>query len=411
MRPSSFERTFAWNTAMPNFAGPKQPSGDWELFLGMWERANSVRAYFWSQRTDDPKVLLNQFLARLRRYFAVDFCLGVLSLSEKTLVEVGVPESGMRQIPAEFSQRCLESIANSRAPVTWKEAGAGLGFRSTVVVPLRAPTDASFGFLMLGHSRSRSYTAVELFLLQALAAELSWVARDLAARNAQKLRLATASHAIKNGLQLILGHTALVRQKTTGSIGAEAEKYLAGVDATVEQIRERLRVLPDMEVDQAAPAQLDAEDISALVQQSLASSRQTARERGIDVEVICTPETPVRSPALPERVKDILSALVDEAALATRNETVRVTVRHRATDLELMVKGMGSNRVADKLKALFEDASRAEDARAEKGGDLAGVREYLEDTGGDAYLKSRPGEAAEFVVRLPIEGAAQSGRL
>ena len=396
---------------MPNFTGPTPVSGDWELFLSMWERANSVRSFFWTQRTDDPKVLLSHFLARLRRYFAVDFCLGVLSISEETLVEVGVPEAGLSKMPADFSRRCLESVANSRAPVTWKDAGAGLGFRTTVVVPLRSPTGPSFGFLLLGHARSRSYTAVELFLLQALAGELSWVVRDLAARTAQNQRLAAASHSIKNDLQVILHNAAAIRQKSKISSSPEWNRSLEGINAAVEAVLERLRLFPQPPADQDSAEQSGAENISSVVNQSLASCQQTAKERGIDVEVVYTPgEAPAQGLVLSDRVKGILSALVDNAALATRNETVRVTVRSGPTDLELMVKGMRSNRVADKLNALFEDAARSEGARDEQGGDLVGVREYLEDTGGDAYLKSRPGEAAEFVVRLPIEGAAQSGR-
>src|SRR5687767_11572405 len=153
MRQESFGEIPYKYTAMPNLSGPTKPSGDWELFLGMWERANLVRAYFWSHRTDDYKTLLTHFLARLRRYFSVDFCLGALNVAEDSLVEVGVPEAGLHQLPVNFSQRCLESLANSRAPVTWKDAGSGLGFRSTVVVPLRAPTGPSFGFLLLGHTR------------------------------------------------------------------------------------------------------------------------------------------------------------------------------------------------------------------------------------------------------------------
>jgi signal transduction histidine kinase len=147
------------------------------------------------------------------------------------------------------------------------------------------------------------------------------------------------------------------------------------------------------------------------VSQSLASCQRTAQERGIDVEVIYTPESRSAMSIIPDRVKGILSALVDNAALATRNETVRLTVRRNAADLELVVKGMASNRVADRLKSLFEDASRLEGARDEQGGELVRVREYLDNAGGDVYLKSRPGEAAEFVVRLPMERTGQAGRL
>lgn len=392
---------------MSTFSGPKQPSGDWESFLGMWERANLVRAFFWTQRANDEKILLTHFLARLRRYFGVDFCFGVLSVSEDKLVEVGVPEAGLSHLPQDFSRRCLESVASSRAPVTWKDAGIGLGFRSTVVAPLRAPTGSSFGFLMLGHSRPRNYSVIELFLLQALAGELSWVVRDLAARKSQQHKLAATSHGVKNALQVIIGNAALIRQRVRDLSGGDCDKPLEGIEAAVQQIIDRVRILPDVsptEAEEARPAAAD--DIAHMVSQSLASCQRTAKERGIDVEVVYTADSPTGAPVIPDRVQGILSALVDSAALATRNETVRLTVRRGDTDLELIVKGMESNRVADKLNALFEAASRLEGARDEHGGGLVRVREYLDNAGGDVYLKSRPGEATEFVVRLPIERSA-----
>jgi signal transduction histidine kinase len=410
MRQESFGGIPFALTPMANLSGPTKPSGDWELFLGMWERANLVRAYFWSHRPDDYQTLLTHFLVRLRRYFSVDFCLGALHVAENSLVEVAVPEAGLPQLPVNFSQRCLESVANSRAPVTWKDVGSGLGFRSTVVVPLRAPTGPSFGFLMLGHTRSRNYTNIELFLLQALAGELSWVVRDLAARKAQDQKLAAASHAIKNALQVIIGAASLLRQKTKDAGGIEGKKHWDGIDTAVEQISARLRAFPDLPAEQEIASHSRGGNIEDILDQSLASWRQAAKERGIDVEVIYAEPTP-KTLLLPDRLKAILSAIVDKAAASTRDETVRLTLRRRATDLELMVKGTRSNRVADALKAWFEDASPGEGARDEEGGDPARVREYLEHTGGDVYLKSRPGEAAELVVQLPIEAETQGDRL
>jgi hypothetical protein len=39
------------------------------------------------------------------------------------------------------------------------------------------------------------------------------------------------------------------------------------------------------------------------------------------------------------------------------------------------------------------------------------MREYMDDVGGDFCLKSRPGEAAEFIVRLPMGGEAKPARI
>ena len=390
---------------MPNLTGPKEPSGSWEIFLGMWERANLVRSFFWSQRTDDFKVLLSHFLTRLRRYFAVDFCLAVLNVSDESLLEVRVPEFGETQLPDDFSRRCLESLANSRAPITWKEAGSGLGFRSTVVVPLRAPTGASFGFLLLGHARNRPYTAVELFVLQALAGELSWVLRDVAARNKSKQKLQAAAHGMKNAVQAMLNDASMLRQKAAGH---ECDQHLDGIERAVQQILECMRALPEEPGDHPVTSEIsESEKISTIVNQSLVSCQQRARERGIDLEVVCALDSSVQPSVYSERIAKILTVLIDKAALSTRNETVHVTVKPGSTDLQLMVRGTRSNKVADGLKALFEGTARWEDAREEWAEDWERVREYLEDTGGDVYLKSRPGEAAEFVMRLPIEGVMQ----
>jgi sensor histidine kinase regulating citrate/malate metabolism len=167
----------------------------------------------------------------------------------------------------------------------------------------------------------------------------------------------------------------------------------------------------------AAPARRDeqrtveepATDIAGAVAQSLASC-QRAKERGIEVEVVCAPDAPKDRVVVPASVKRLLKALVDNAAMATRNERVRLTVHRDRGDLQVSVKGMASNRVADRLKSMFETEASLEEARDDGGEALMRMREYLDDAGGDAYLKSHPGEAAEFVVRLPIERGAVAGR-
>jgi signal transduction histidine kinase len=393
----------------PIFGGPKQPSGEWESLLGLWERANLVRSYFWSQRVDDEKLLLSHFLVRLRRFFGVDFCFGALRVSEHDLVEVGLPEAGLGQLPDNFARGCLDSVANSRAPVTWNEAGGGFGFRNRVVAPLRAPTGGAFGFLMLGHSRARSYSAVELFVLQALSGELSWVVRDLAAR---KQKFGVICHEINDGLQMIIGNAELIREKATGGLTGETDKHIHAIESAVRRISDRLNFLSGSSQgggEERRAVEETGADIASAVAQSVASC-QRAKERGIEVEVVYTPDSPSSAVVVPAPVKRLLSALVDNAALATRNERVRLTVHRDEGDLQLSVKGMGSNRVADRLKSMFEAAARLEGAHDETGEALMRVREYLDHAGGDVYLKSHPGEAAEFVVRLPIESGAQPGR-
>jgi len=99
----------------------------------------------------------------------------------------------------------------------------------------------------------------------------------------------------------------------------------------------------------------------------------------------------------------ILHALLENAALAVRNQTVVIFLRRGAARLELAIKGSATNAVAEKLKSLFESAARIGAGRDDGAQAFVKIREYLEANGGDVYMRSRPGEASEFVVCVPIE--------
>ncbi len=403
---------------MSAFKGIREPSGSWESFVGLWERANLIRAFIWNQQFVDEKVLFTHFLARLRRFFAVDFCYGALAAPNEQLLEVGQPEAAVCQLPENFSRRCMDLVAKSSAPVTWhNDVSAGFGYRSAVVAPLTPPAGRSFGFLMLGHGRPKGYSPHELFLLQSLAGELSWVVHELAARKQHQHELLTTSHDVKNALQVVVGNVALIHHKLEGPLQSECAKHVQSVESSVQQITDSMNALsglPNCADEDSSPFENIVDeavvDITSAISQSVASCRSAARERGVNVEVIYTPNAPRNATLVPAMFKRVLHTLVDHAASATRNEAVRLTVRREDGDLEVVVKGMESNRVADRLKSLFEPASRLEGARDKSGEGLTQVRKYLDNAGGDVYFKSRPGEAAEFIVCLPIESGAHSGR-
>jgi hypothetical protein len=84
----------------------------------------------------------------VRRLFSVDFCFGALGGKDSKLVEFGVPEAGMANVPANLSRRCLDIVVNSRAPISWNDVSGEFGFRSAVVVPVTPPVGQALGFLL-----------------------------------------------------------------------------------------------------------------------------------------------------------------------------------------------------------------------------------------------------------------------
>jgi signal transduction histidine kinase len=393
----------------------REPAVGWESFVALWERANSVRNFFWNQPICDEKILLTHFLARLRRFFAVDFCFGVLIVNGRKLAEVGMPESTVDQLPKNFSRRCMSLVANSRAPITWNEVSGGLSFRSTVVAPLTPPVGPSLGFLMLGHAIRKSYSAAEMFVLQALAVELSWVARDLAFRKDQQRQLAAGARHVNDGLQEILSDTEQIGRKLgeANETNDDDQKVVQRIESTARQMQHGLSIFAvasASDLDEVEKVGEPVGDIATLVKQAIASCRHAAAERDIDIEVVYA--TRFLNAATVDRTAlgAILHMLVNETARATRSEIVRLTVRCAADGLQLIIQGMESDQVAERLKALFEPRLLEENALDEKSEAFLQLREYLDKTGGDVYLRSRPGESAELVVCLPLKRSAQMGR-
>lgn len=388
-------------------------TGSWERFVGQWERANLIRSFFWDHDTLGNRTLLTHFLVRLRRFFGVDFGFGALLVDDEKSVEVGVPEAALSRLPEHLSRRCLEMVANSRAPITWNELNGEVGFRSTVVAPLAAPAGRAFGFVMLGHSNRRTYSSAELFILQALAGELSWAVRDLASRQQHQRQLAGLSHDLRNALQVIIANSAVIRQKLRGASTGEHEKHIANIETSVQEISQRMNRLPSLSVgdDGDSGSEEAVVDIAAAVREIVDSCRQTLTDRGVALEVTYAPKFSGDTMTNPAMFKRLLTTLVGNAALCARNETVQLAVQWETASVELAVKGtMATSKAAEKLKSLFESRGQLDGVQAEYGERVMRMREYLENAGGDIYLRSRPGEASEFVVCLPIDSRGPAVR-
>lgn len=389
------------NRTMTGATNLKDSPVSWERFVGQWERANLIRNFFWANDTLGNRTLLAHFLVRLRRFFGVDFGFGALLVDDVKSVEVSVPETALNNLPPNFSSRCLQLVANSRAPIVWNELNGEFGFRSTVVAPLAAPVGRAFGFVALGHSSRRTYSSAELFILQALAGELSRAVRDLASRQQHQRQLAELSHDLRNALQVIVANSAMIRQKLRGIAAGEHEKHLANIETSVQEISQRMNRLPTFsagEDDDLQNPEQAVVDMAAAVREVVDSCRQMLTDRGVALEVTYAPKFSSEAITDPSMFKRFLTTLVGNAASCARNETVQLGVQWEAGSVEFAVKGATAmSKAAEKLKSLFEGA------QTEDGDRVARMKEYLENAGGDLYLRSRPGEASEFVVCLPVD--------
>ena len=156
------------------------------------------------------------------------------------LIAGAVPDAGLEQLPGNFAGRCLDLVAQARAPVTWNEVIAEFGFRSMVVAPVAPPSGTPMGFLMLGHTSRRVYSAAELFVLQSLASEVAWVVREFQSEQEHRVQVADLSHEVTNTLQLIVGYTGLIRENLGGRLDNHQEQFFANIESDVKQILQHL---------------------------------------------------------------------------------------------------------------------------------------------------------------------------
>lgn len=211
----------------------------WESLVGLWDRTHLMRTILWQQQYEDATALLNQYLARLRRFYGVDFCAGGLLQDSANLASSAVPEAGLDRLPPHFARRCLDLVAHARTPISWNEVKAEFGFRSMVVAPIAPPAAEPIGFLMLGHSSRKLYSAAELFVLQSLASELSWVARELNGKRNHREQFTDLSHDVKNTLQSIVSNVGFMREYATTPMDDQREKFLHAIESAVEKITAR----------------------------------------------------------------------------------------------------------------------------------------------------------------------------
>ena len=379
----------------------------WESFVGLWERANLIRSFLWSQVFTDEKILLTHFLTRIRRFFEVDFCFVALFFEDDQPVEIGLPETSLASLPANFASRCVDLIANSRVPVAWKQLYGNLGFSSAVVSPLTPAVGQPLGFLLLAHSTSRSFSSPELLLLQSLASELSWAIRNLRSKKNYQRLLATLSHELKNPLHLVMGHATLLRESLASLLTEEHRREFNCIDQGATELLDVVKDLLDRAAsnDGKLVAVVEAIDPRLVIEEILGPFRERARRNRIDLETIYGGDMPTEIFTDPLKFKQIIRKLVDNAVKFTQRGRVQVSVRIDKGVIEVVVSDTGIGIAEEKLRAICE-SPRCGDSlvRPEKHGSGRGleiVKEFAELLKGHLHVSSRVGEGAQFTVCLP----------
>ena len=227
---------------------------------------------------------------------------------------------------------------------------------------------------------------------------------EVAVRRADRLaavgKLAAGlAHEIRNPLASMTGSIELL----SGTPGlSQSDKKLLSI---VHREAERLEALVSDFLEFARPTtpQLSQTDARQVVEETIAVFRTSARQRGLELELLPGGPLPLR--ADPGQLKQVLWNLLANASDATPAGG-RVAIRAFLDNGEVVIEvaDSGSGIAPEDLLKIFDPFFTTKERGTGLG--LATVHRIVEGHGGRVEVTSNPGKGSAFRIRLPT-GAAE----
>ncbi len=226
--------------------------------------------------------------------------------------------------------------------------------------------------------------------------------------------LATLSHELRNPLAPLRNALQLLR--TNGNLDAT----LLPVQAIMErQINHLVRLVDDLlEMSRISRGTFELRrervDIAAIVRNAVETSNPLIQASNHRL-TLSLPDTPVWLDGDPVRLAQILSNLLNNAAIYTdRGGRIVVTARQARGSAVLSVRDNGPGIAAKDMKNIFEMFSRGERSTTRGQGGLgiglALARKLAEMHGGTIDVVSEgPGRGSEFTVKIPVAAKQAAG--
>ncbi|MBI4082848.1 MAG: PAS domain S-box protein [Candidatus Lambdaproteobacteria bacterium] len=346
----------------------------------------------------DPEGKITLANASLERSFGIAPD-KVSGLQISTLL--GVPASG----PGSWQE-----IAHVAAQQGWQHEMEVLGNREAGPIPAECTVspvrDANrerlaYAVILRDIRARRAYE--ERILAQS--EELTRANREL--REIDRLKtgfLSLVSHELRTPISSILAYA-----ETLNTEGMVAPEERDGFIATIHKEATRLselvtKVLAISKLESGQmPFEFQQESLAAQIELVMAMVRERAEQRHLTLAMEL-PERPLPTRFDPERIRDVLHYLLDNAVRYTERGAIRVTMRQDERESVIAVSDSGPGIAAELLPRVFDKFARADhmaDAQQGLGLGLPLCYQIVKAHAGTIGIDCPPGRGTSVTIRLP----------
>jgi signal transduction histidine kinase len=226
--------------------------------------------------------------------------------------------------------------------------------------------------------------------------------------------LSAVAHSTRNYLTVIQSYLEIIHSDLGVGLSDEHMTFLGVVYDNVVKLRELTDDLIEVGALETGVAAVDLEStvLSEIVQEVCGEMRTVAERGGLTLSCE-TPGGPVRARTDPERMRDLLRRLLDNAVKFTpEGGSIRVRVTENLDHAIIEVSDTGFGISPERLDEVFADFIQLHRKPGEKrqgfGLGLAIARRIARAFGGDLEVESAVGKGSTFTARIPTISKSES---
>jgi PAS domain S-box-containing protein len=226
------------------------------------------------------------------------------------------------------------------------------------------------------------------------------------ANRAKSMFLGMMSHELRTPMQLVLGYAALLLGGHRGPLTPEQVEDIGYIQLGADRMMALVEQMLELSQLDAGQMQLASEmvNLAEVIEQVRWDVAPQVEAKALDFDVELPPSLPLVI-GDPDRLRQIVFNLVDNAVKFTEEGSVRITARSTEHGVEVAVRDTGLGIAEEAIPLIFEEFRQVDSGTTRPYGGaglgLAIARKLAELMGGSLSVVSTPQVGSTFTLRLP----------